>query len=163
MPFSVISHVLDSRTMTSSLLFGVVATPLVALVISYARMLSLRQQLPPGPFPFPIIGNHLQIPMPKPWIAFEKWSEYYNSPLITIWIGRRPKIVVNDVWVAHELMEKRANIYSDRPRNVIQGDLLDATRNNQTYLPYGDRWRAHRKLMVSGRTRSKGDATRGVC
>jgi hypothetical protein len=87
--------------------------------------------------------------LPKPWIAFENWSQYYNSPLITIWLGRDPKIIVNDAWAACELMERRADIYSSRPRMVINGELLGTSYNNQTNLPYGDRWRLHRRIMVS--------------
>ncbi|KAI1611220.1 cytochrome P450 [Exophiala viscosa] len=119
----------------------------IALLVDYLRILRFRQRLPPGPFPLPIIGNHLTIPLPKPWIAFEKWSQYYNSPLITIWLGRDPKIIVNDAWAACELMEKRADIYSSRPRMIINGDLLGTSKNNQTNLPYGDRWRLHRRIM----------------
>lgn len=138
----------DPRAMILSFVYLATAIFLSAIAISYVRVLILRQKLPPGPFPLPIIGNQLQIPSPKPWVAFEEWSKYYDSPMITIWIGRQAKIIVNDAWVAHELTEKRANIYSDRPRDVVHGDLLNATTDNQTFLPYGDKWRVHRMLMV---------------
>lgn len=138
----------DVRNMNLSLLYLAIAEAFGSIAVSYVRVLTLRQKLPPGPFPLPLIGNHLQIPLPKPWVAFEEWSKYYNSPLLTIWIGRWPKIIVNDAWVAHELTEKRANIYSDRPRHVVHGERLGARQHNQTYLPYGDKWRTHRMLMV---------------
>jgi len=120
----------------------------VAILIDYARILLLRRKLPPGPFPLPILGNVLQLPKRKPWIAFEKWNQYYGDPLITVWIGRAPSIFVNDAWAASDLMEKRANIYSSRPRHVVLGDLLGNTHANQVLLTYGDQWRVHRKLTV---------------
>jgi hypothetical protein len=88
------------------------------------------------------------IPKVKPWIAFEEWSKHYNDPLLTIWLGRRPIIVANDAWSASELMEKRAPIYSSRPRITIMGDMFNWTVNNQVCQVYGDRWRSHRKLTV---------------
>jgi len=125
-----------------------VGLAVVVVVVDYARILLLRRKLPPGPFPLPIVGNHLHLPKRKPWIAFEKWSQYYNDPLITVWIGRAPSIFVNDAWAASDLMEKRANIYSSRPRHVVMGDLLHNTNSNQTLFTYGDKWRVHRKLTV---------------
>lgn len=34
-----------------------------------------------------------------------------------------PYIVINDGVVCYELLEKRSNIYSDRPRNIMAKDL----------------------------------------
>jgi hypothetical protein len=129
-------------------LLAMVGFIVVVILVDYARVLLLRRQLPPGPFPLPIVGNVLQLPKSKPWIMFEKWSQDYNDPLITVWVGRAPSIIVNDAWTASELMEKRANIYSSRPRHVVLGDMLNNTDTNQTLLTYGDRWRIHRKLTV---------------
>jgi hypothetical protein len=140
--------ILDLHRIGSALvaLFGIAV---VVVLVDYSRVLLLRRKLPPGPFPFPIVGNVLQLPKSKPWIIFEKWSQEYNDPLITVWIGRVPSIMVNDAWTASELMEKRANIYSSRPRHVVLGDMLNNTHTNQTLLTYGDQWRIHRKLTVS--------------
>ncbi|CAI6339861.1 unnamed protein product [Periconia digitata] len=117
------------------------------LVVDYGRILLLRRKLPPGPFPFPIVGNHYQISKDRPWIQWAEWAEYYQNPLTTIWVGREPRIIVQDAWVASDLLEKRADIFSSRPRLVVLGDVVDATTTNQTMLVYGDRWRIHRKLM----------------
>lgn len=59
-----------------------------ALAIDYAYMLYLRSRMPPGPFPFPIVGNTFSLPDHKPWIYFEELSKRYKAPLITFWIGR---------------------------------------------------------------------------
>src|SRR5271154_3956034 len=96
----------------------------LVILTDYLYVLIKRRTLPPGPFPLPIVGNVLQLPKVKPWIKFEEWSQYYNDPLITVWIGRAPTIIVNDCWTASDLMEKRASNYSSRPRHVVLGDLL---------------------------------------
>ncbi|EAT92552.1 hypothetical protein SNOG_01057 [Parastagonospora nodorum SN15] len=121
----------------------------VVVFVDYGRMLLLRRKLPPGPFPFPIVGNHYQISKDRPWLQWAEWAEYYNNPMTTIWVGREHRIIVQDAWVASDLLEKRADIFSSRPRFVVMGDLVDATTTNQTTLVYGDRWRIHRKLMLA--------------
>ncbi|KAI1610624.1 cytochrome P450 [Exophiala viscosa] len=126
---------------------GVVAIPLLWILIDYVRVLRLRQKLPPGPFPLPLFGNFFTISKYKPWIQFEQWAQYYNNPMTTIWQGHRPTIMCNDAWTISELLDKRANIYSSRPRMIAMGDIINATENNQVCLVYGDRWRLHRRLM----------------
>jgi len=96
---------------------------LVAAVVDYGYMLYLRAKMPPGPFPWPIVGNTFSLPDEKPWIYFEELSKQYKAPLITFWIGRNPTIWICNAWCAHELLEKRAQIYSSRPRMVVFGDL----------------------------------------
>jgi hypothetical protein len=118
------------------------------LTIDYVHMLWRRRYLPPGPFPLPIFGNQFQTPSYKPWITWEKWAQHYNSPMITLWIGRHPRIILSDAWVASDLLEKRSDIFSSRLRLIAMGDAINATNTNQTTLVYGDRWRKHRKLMV---------------
>jgi hypothetical protein len=119
-----------------------------ALAVDYSRVLIRRRKLPPGPFPWPLFGNHFQIPKKSPWIAWERWAQDYDAPMMTIWLGNEPRIIVSDAWTASDLMEKRADIWSSRPRIVAMGDAINATHTNQTTLVYGDRWRLHRRLMV---------------
>lgn len=119
-----------------------------AIAIDYARVLHRRRSLPPGPFPWPLVGNHFQTPKDRPWIAWEQWAKDYNSSLMTLWVGREPRLIVSDAWTACELMEKRADIFSSRPHLIAMGDAINLTGKNQTVLPYGDRWRLHRRLMV---------------
>ncbi|KAF4549104.1 Cytochrome P450-like protein 1 [Elsinoe fawcettii] len=128
-----------------AVLFSTVS--LAYIIFEYSKVLRLRRELPPGPFPLPIFGNHYALPKAKPWVVFEQWSKQYDNPLITVWLGSRPIIVLNDAWVASDLLEKRAAIYSSRPTMVVMADVSGQTNVNQTTLPYGDRWRNHRKIM----------------
>lgn len=128
------------------------AIPFLALLVDYVRILLQRRRLPPGPIPWPLVGNHFQTPSRKPWIAWEQWAQHYNSPMITLWIGRHPRIILSDAWVAHDLLEKRSDVFSSRPRLVVMGDAINCTNTNQTTLVYGDRWRIHRKVMVRSPT-----------
>jgi len=72
----------------SQVLLSIAVVALTALTLDYSRMLYLRWRMPPGPFPWPIVGNTYSLPKNKPWIYFEELSKKYNAPLITFWIGR---------------------------------------------------------------------------
>jgi cytochrome P450 len=117
------------------------AIPIVTLI--HDVWLWLR--MPPGPTPLPFIGNKLQLPKSKPWIQFQQWSKIYG-PIFTIWIGRKPTIVISDPIIAAELMEKRSTKYSSRPRMVAMGEILwDGA--SILVQPYGKEWSVRRKLL----------------
>jgi cytochrome P450 len=121
-----------------SLLFAI---PIVTLI--HDAWLWLR--MPPGPTPLPFIGNKLQLPKSKPWIQFQQWSKIYG-PIFTIWIGRKPTIVISDPIIAAELMEKRSTKYSSRPRMVAMGEILwDGA--SILVQQYGKEWSIRRKLL----------------
>ena len=49
---------------------------------------------------------------------------------------------------AHDLLEKRSNIYSSRPRFVMVGECI-SQGNLTLILPYGEQWRGYRRLQGS--------------
>ncbi|GAB1315358.1 Cytochrome P450 monooxygenase [Madurella fahalii] len=133
---------------------GLLAIAAVAVAADYARMLYLRSKMPPGPLPLPVVGNTFSLPDNKPWIYFEELSRKYNTPLITYWIGRNPTVWINDAWCAHEVFEKKAQIYTSRPRMIVFGELGSGQSNLVTMQIRNqaerDHWRIHRKLMHIG-------------
>lgn len=72
----------------TAFLSGLLFLAVAALLADYAFMLYLRARMPPGPMPWPIVGNTFSLPDKKPWIYFEELSKKYRTPLITFWIGR---------------------------------------------------------------------------
>ena len=109
---------------------------------------------PPGPLPFPIVGNTFQLPDNKPWIYFEELSKRYNTPLITFWIGRNPTVWINDAWAASDILEKRAGIYCSRPRMLVFAELGSGQNNLVNMITttpeQRDRWRIQRKITHQG-------------
>lgn len=123
------SSVLIGMTIQRALL-ATTALVLFAVFADYARMLLMRRKLPPGPVPLPIVGNHFQTPGYKPWITWEKWAKDYDTTMLTLWIGRQPRIIIHDAWVASDLLEKKSDIFSSRPNLPIMGDAINCTNTN---------------------------------
>ena len=75
-------------------------------------------KLPPGPKGWPIIGNIFDMPLEYPWFTYATWGKKYG-PLTYVNIAGLPILVVNSHRIAVDLLEKRGQIYSGRPRSVM--------------------------------------------
>ncbi|TEB35419.1 cytochrome P450 [Coprinellus micaceus] len=84
-----------------------------------------RLQLPPGPRGSLIFGVKQILPTIEPWKTYARWSEEFNDAVISFRVYNRRVVVLNSASAITELLEERANIYSDRPMswmyNVICG------------------------------------------
>lgn len=73
--------------------------------------------LPPGPKGLPLIGNVGDLP-PSRVPEYQHWlklKDRYGS-LNSITVLGQTMVIVHDKEIAFELMEKRAHIYSERPK-----------------------------------------------
>ncbi|KAJ5314041.1 uncharacterized protein N7443_000925 [Penicillium atrosanguineum] len=102
--------------------------------------------------PISFVGNKLIIPTSSPWVQFEKWAQIYG-PIFTLWIGRRPTIIISDPNVAVDLLENGSTKYSSRPRFVVMGELY---WDNAGILvqPYGKEWQVRRRMLHQALNRS---------
>lgn len=61
-------------------------------------------------------------------------------------IGRKPTLIISDPQIAVDLMEKRSQKYSSRPRMVVMGEVYNGNASILTQ-PYGKSWSVRRKLL----------------
>ncbi|KAF7346387.1 Cytochrome p450 [Mycena sanguinolenta] len=85
----------------------------------------LNLPFPPGPTPYPLVGNFCDLPTKLPWLTYTKWGVKYGSDVVHASALGQHIIVVNSIKAAAELFEKRSHIHSDRPV-ITMIDLLAA-------------------------------------
>ena len=111
------------------------------------RFRSKSRRLPPGPPRLPMIGNLHQAPQQDPWRKYQDWSKEYG-PIFSLQYGLNTIIMLGTHEAARDLLDKRSNIYSSRPRVVMGGECV-SKGFRPLLMPYGQRWRNHQRLQAS--------------
>ncbi|GAA5899096.1 hypothetical protein JCM6882_004616 [Rhodosporidiobolus microsporus] len=130
---------------SSLVLFASLAGALSLLVL-WVRQ-AYPRNLPPGPRAS-LFGwgyhRHL-VPRERPWLQLTEMGKEYPQGFFTIYTGPKPTIVVTSAKVAADLLDKRSNKYSSRPRSVVVGELMTGG-DAILFLPYNAKWRNQRKI-----------------
>ncbi|KAL0067441.1 hypothetical protein AAF712_005428 [Marasmius tenuissimus] len=133
----------------STVFIEFVATSCAALFIIHAlKWYNMRKIMPPGPLGNPLTGNTSQMPAVKPWRRFKEWNEIYG-PVVSIFLGSTPVIVLGSAQAAWDLLEKRSEIYSSRPRFIVAGEILSDNKRG-LMLPNNENWRKWRRILHNG-------------
>ncbi|KIK91718.1 hypothetical protein PAXRUDRAFT_148866 [Paxillus rubicundulus Ve08.2h10] len=103
--------------------------------------------LPPGPTPIPLLGNALSVDIEEPWKTYTAWSAAYGSPGDVLYARLLDQefVVLNSQSDAVELLEKRSQIYSDRP--FIATVAPYGFRFVFVFQGYDDHWRLCRRIF----------------
>nr|BAK09423.1 cytochrome P450 [Postia placenta] len=121
----------------------------VLLVVAYGIVRRLRKRrrasFPPGPRPYPLIGNLRDIPSEAPWKTFAKWSEQYGDMVYFHTLGREV-VVLNSATMAHDLLDKRSAKYSYRPFFAMASEVI-GWKWALPIMDYGEKWKRHRKYL----------------
>ena len=112
-----------------------------ALLLFFATIRAIRDYqrrgglpYPPGPRPLPIVGNLFDIPKQFSWLAYTQLSKKYGTIsssvelfFLTRTVGNilslhtfgQVIVILNTVKAVKDLLEKRGDIYPDRPPNTF--------------------------------------------
>ncbi|KIJ63246.1 hypothetical protein HYDPIDRAFT_92560 [Hydnomerulius pinastri MD-312] len=121
----------------------------VVVVDIIRRLVQARRQregfpFPPGPTPVPFLGNILSIDAEEPWKTYTEWRATYGD-ILYVRLLDMDFIILNSQKDAIEMLEKRSQIYSDRPFiSTLVPFGLDC---NFAFAPYGDHWRLCRRIF----------------
>ncbi|KAH9985152.1 cytochrome P450 [Russula vinacea] len=126
-------------------------TSALVLVSSLATYFAFRDYqrrrgipYPPGPRRLPLIGNLLDIPKEFPWLSFTRLSETHGD-VLSFHVFGKVVVVLNSFKANKDLLERRGDIYSDRPVipiiNMMKWEwIVGFSRNTES-------WRLARKLL----------------
>ncbi|TCD64629.1 hypothetical protein EIP91_003831 [Steccherinum ochraceum] len=117
----------------------------VIFYCGYQAVKTRQGSLPPGPPGWPIAGNVLDLPRTFLWLKYREWSKQYGVDLqCTPYPLPTDMIVVSSPKIVSDLLEKRAAIYSDRPKLVMAIDLIGWDRVT-VLMPPNAVWKEHRR------------------
>ncbi|KAJ1413676.1 Cytochrome P450 [Sesbania bispinosa] len=103
--------------------------------------------MPPGPYPFPIIGNILKLSK-KPHQTLSHLSNTYG-PMMTLKLGNLTTIVISSPEIAKEALTKNDSVFSDREIPDIMRSL-DHHKVSVVWLSTSSpKWRILRKICVT--------------
>ncbi|KAH9163988.1 cytochrome P450 [Lactarius sanguifluus] len=132
-----------------------VATPLVGLVLWLIARLAQRtfRNLPLGPKGLPLVGNILRA-ADSDWLAFFiNLLTHLPGDLMYLTVFGQGILVINSQRIAVDLLEKRSNIYSDRPQSISLNEFLTESLLF-VFTGYGNLWRRLRHPVVEGFSKS---------
>ena len=105
----------------------------------------VKLNLPPAPPRLPIIG-HIHLLGTLPYRSFKSLSKTYG-PIMLLYLGRVPTLVVTSEEVAKEIMKTQDMIFVNRARPRAAETLLYGCRDIG-FAPYGEYWRQMRRICV---------------
>ncbi|KAJ8087754.1 hypothetical protein AAF712_010543 [Marasmius tenuissimus] len=88
---------------------------LVVTAIRWRRGRSSCLPLPPGPKGRFFTGVRDQIPS-SPWRKYAQWAAEFRTNVLYFRVYNKDYVVLNDYQSVHDLLDKRAAMYSDRPK-----------------------------------------------
>ncbi|XP_023891631.1 geraniol 8-hydroxylase-like [Quercus suber] len=130
-------------------LSGIICLCLTWLLIQALHVISrskaIPKRLPPGPTPFPLIGNLLELG-DKPHKSLAKLSEVHG-PIMSLKLGQVTTVVISSGAMAKEVLQ----IHDQHLSNRTIPDALRAHRHDEFSLPFipvSTRWRNLRKICT---------------
>ncbi|KAA1470676.1 cytochrome P450 [Dentipellis sp. KUC8613] len=132
---------LSSNVFRSPIFYAATLAFSAFCAVRYARV--TRRNLPPGPQGISFLRILLRLHQ-EPWEIFKQLG-----PLVYMNVLGQPLVVINSPKVAADLLDRRAGKYSDRPRNIVAGDLM----TGGLFMPfnrYSGLWRRMRKAAHEG-------------
>eukprot|EP01018_Ginkgo_biloba_P005438 Gb_01677 [translate_table: standard] len=103
-------------------------------------------RLPPGPSPWPIVGN-LHMLGRFPHRKLQALASKYG-PIMYLRLGSIPTVVVTSPDMAKEFLKTHDAIFASRPTTFLAGKYLSYDFKDVGLSPYGPYWRHMKKLCT---------------
>ncbi|KAJ7976546.1 putative Cytochrome P450 [Quillaja saponaria] len=95
--------------------FSLIPISIIIFIFGYNIFQRLRFKLPPGPRPWPVVGNLYDI-KPVRFRCFAEWAQAYG-PIISVWFGSTLNVIVSNTELAKEVLKEHDQQLADRHRS----------------------------------------------
>ncbi|ETW75662.1 cytochrome P450 monooxygenase 5 [Heterobasidion irregulare TC 32-1] len=122
---------------------------LVLLCLPVVLWYSRRQRtltIPPGPQGGFFSGVASVLSKTEPWRQYASWSKRYGD-VISFRVYNQHIVVLNTYSAVHDLLDKRAAIYSDRPKSWMLHHLVGREKTVFNIAASDARHRRYRKIL----------------
>ncbi|KAI0334310.1 cytochrome P450 [Cubamyces sp. BRFM 1775] len=133
------------ETLLSTASALVLALSCCVLLAWRALTRSSHTKLPPGPGGLPLLGSVHKLPAKNQEKQFSEWAKQYGD-VIYLKLFQTPTVILNSLEAATDVLTKRSAKHSDRPRMILLGELMNQG-SSLPPMPYGERFRKHRRWM----------------
>ncbi|KAG5530764.1 hypothetical protein RHGRI_025664 [Rhododendron griersonianum] len=110
------------------------------------RLRRHKLKYPPGPRPWPIIGN-LNLVGSVPHLSFHSLSRKYGD-IMQLRFGSFPVVVVSSPEMAKEVLQTHGETFASRPATAA-GKYTAYNYSDMVWAPYGPHWRLARRLYLN--------------
>ncbi|XP_035191070.1 cytochrome P450 2C25-like [Oxyura jamaicensis] len=112
------------------------------LFVEFLKLQWKRRQLPPGPTPFPLFGNLLQMKFRIHHDILKKMRKLHGN-IFTLWLANTPVIVLQGYQAVKEGMTAHAEEVAGRPQNLAFNML---THGKGVMFSNGHLWKQQRRF-----------------
>lgn len=92
----------------------IITISIIAIFLTQKLYQRLRFKLPPGPRPWPVVGNLYDI-KPVRFRCYAEWAQKYG-PIISVWFGSTLNVIVSNTELAKEVLKENDQQLADRHR-----------------------------------------------
>ncbi|KAJ7117145.1 cytochrome P450 [Mycena epipterygia] len=122
----------------------------LALSLHWWRHQQRTLPLPPGPRGNLFTGIKSQLPKSEPWKTYAAWGTHYGGPIISFRVYNRLTVVLNTHTAVHDLLERRAAMYSGRPMSWMFQVICGRANTVFNISVVHPRHRIYRRLLQRG-------------
>ncbi|KAH6763854.1 hypothetical protein C2S51_015103 [Perilla frutescens var. frutescens] len=134
---------MENSWLLLALLYGA-AIALISKIVVVGRYRTARK-LPPGPKPWPIIGN-LNLLGPLPHRSLHLLSQKYGE-IMLLKFGKFPVVVASSPKMAEQFLKVHDANFASRPA-LAAGKYISYDYSDVSFSPYSPYWRETRKIFM---------------
>ena len=142
-PFST----LVSETFPEIMIAEIIALLLFFTAVYATATIWQNRNLPPGPFPLPVLGNLLSIGQKMPYKDLANMASKYGK-VFRVQMGSRKVIVISSYETAKEALVAKAKDFAGRPEHLVLCNIFARNCTDFAFQSYSHTWKLLRNMAV---------------